>query len=603
MLISEISSVLQKVCSTGALPVIVDHGALALSNGALRAEYQELYDAVAKDNAVDAVIIANRRLYGSSGENLPSVRVAELSKASAQNLIRIMGRDRGLSFGAEDLASLATYSRGYPPAVRFAIDEVTVRGLPQVVSNQRALVNFSAEIFLRQLREDETLTKTRQAILQLLSNYSPLPTGVIANYCGLHADALAEELAYLLDLAFVIPEGPHYRISEPLRDAAYRAYDGVGTDHSKVAALLEEYLKAEPDEDSRISLGQSIFRASLLSGSATNSRFSISFASDLISIATQSYHDQDYDLAIKYGAVALEARPDNIDVRRYVAQALIRKEKYLDAEPHIAELIRLGELKEAYYTKGFAARRQRDYSEAIENYRKSMANGRGGVAIHRELASCYFELGQLESAEDHIGKAEAHSPHNRYVVDLRCTIALRLGDLQTAERTLEVLERVDNSGFAEHRRSTFEQAKGNSGAALLLAKIAVGKITRPPFEVYANLVNCQIEDGDSAGALISLTELQQKFGSTHHDAQVGLRCKYEIRFGSIESAQGLWTRIRDKSTSVHHGLRLSILNKIAQTGKLTDAEERERQSLLARLSDAESQRMTRLLGSIISRSD
>ena len=54
---------------------------------------------------------------------------------------------------------------------------------------------------------------------------------------------------------------------------------------------------------------------------------------------------------------------------------------------------------------------------------------------------------------------------------------------------LEVLERVDSSGFAEHRRSTFEQAHGNPDDALHFARIADQKIANPPFEVLANLAN------------------------------------------------------------------------------------------------------------------
>ena len=105
----------------------------------------------------------------------------------------------------------------------------------------------------------------------------------------------------------------------------------------------EAYLADEPDDDARLDLGQTIFRANLLAGSQADSRFAIGFAADLINVATRSYHDQDYDLAIKYGSSALDVRPDSVDVRRYVAQALIRKERYDEAEEHISELLRLGE--------------------------------------------------------------------------------------------------------------------------------------------------------------------------------------------------------------------------------------------------------------------
>lgn len=432
---------------------------------------------------------------------------------------------------------------------------------------------------------------------------SPLPLSVIAEYCEITAEEATDSVDHLLDLAFVLPDGLHFRITEPLRDAAYRAFDGLRIDSSRIADLLDAYLRDEPDDDARLNLGQTIFRASLLSGSGAKSRFAVGFAADLIQVATQSYHDQDYDLAIRYGSSALEARPDNIDVRRYVAQALIRRERFPEAEAHIDALVKMGELKEAFYIRGFAARRRREYRDAIDAYEKSLAYGRGGVAIHRELGSSYFELGDLSKAEYHIRQAEERFPHNRYVVDLRCTIALRLGDLETAERTLAILERVDPSGFADHRRSTFEQARGEPDAALQFAESANRKIAHPPFEVMANLANCEIEAGRSASAISTLTSIQQRFGGTNHDAQTGLRCKYEIRFGTLAAAEGLWTALRDRGTPVHNGLRLSILNRKASELGLAESEENERQELIQKQSIAELQRNERMLGSVLSRSE
>jgi tetratricopeptide (TPR) repeat protein len=602
-LLAEIVQMMKVACAGGTLPVIVDDGALAQQNGVLRPEFEALYIAVAADREVDAVIVAGRRLYGNGGANLPSLRVPELDQYSTQNLLRLVGRNMGMVFDRSDLASIATYSRGYPPAVRFALEEARIRGIAQVVANQRAIVNFSAELFLRQLKQTSSITVTMETILRLLSAFSPLPLAVITTFCEITVQEANENIDHLLDLAFILPDGLHFRITEPLRDAAYRAFDGLRIDSSRVADLLDNYLSNEPDDDARLSLGQTIFRASLLSGSGSKSRFAVGFAADMIQVATKSYHDQDYDLAIRYGALALQVRPDNVDVRRYVAQALIRKERYADAEEHIDALERLGELKEAFYVRGFAARRKREYPEAIIAYEKSLAYGRGGVAIHRELASSYFELGNLSKADHHIRQAEEKSPHNRYVVDIRCTIALRLGDLETAERTLNILERVDPSGFADHRRSTFEQARGEFAAALSFAESANQKIAHPTFEVVANLANCEIEAGRETSAISTLTNIQQRFRDTNYDAQTGLRCKYEIRFGTLQAAEGLWKALRDQGTPVHMGLRLSILNRKASEIGLSDAEEVERQDLFVKRSTAEFDRDERMLGSLLSRSE
>ena len=600
---ADVLDLLRVACDAGTLPVLVDDGALAQQNGVLRPEFEALYHSIAADRTVDAVYITSRRLYATGGASLPSLRVPELDQTSTQNLLRIAGRDMGLVFARSELSSLATYSRGYPPAVRFALDEARTRGVPQVVANQRALVNFSAELFLRQLKENSGITPAMVTMLRLLSAFSPLPLGVVAHYGGFSDFEANEAINQLIDLAFVLPDGLNFRITEPLRDAAYRAFDGLKVDTSRLADLLDAYLREEADDDARLSLGQTIFRASLLSGAPALSPFAVGFAADLIQVATRSYHDQDYDLAIRYGAAALEARPDNVDVRRYVAQAFIRRDKFEEAEAHVDELVRQGELKEAFYIRGFAARRRREYAAAVDAYEKSLAHGRGGVAIHRELASSYFELGDLAKAEHHIKEAEERSPHNRYVVDLRCTIALRHGDLDTAARTLDVLERVDPSGFADHRRSTFEQARGDPEAALRHAETANRTIPHPPFEVMANLANCEIEASRAPAALSSLTAISKRFGGANHDAQVGLRCKYEIRFGSLDAAEGLWKTLRDRGTPVHTGLRLSILNRKGTEVGLDAAEEEERQGLAERQSALEAERNDRMLGSIFSRSE
>lgn len=597
---NEIVSYLESVCSSGALPVFVERDVISTPDGSLRPEFDILYNMIARQPTVDIAIASNRRLSAPGGNSIPSVRVPELSQAATRNLVRLIARDYGLSMDGSQIEALGTYSRGYPPAVTFALNEAKLYGVPYVVSNQHTLVNFSADIFLRQLANDKKISSDMSDILKLLSSYSPVPMQVIKQYCHLTTDRLNDSMELLLDLVFVLPDETNYRITEPIRDAVYRAFGGMTVDHVRVGRLLEEYLQNEPNDDARLSLGRTIFRASLLSSSESRSEFAVGFASDFIRVATQSYHDQDYDLAIRYGEEALVARPDNVDVRRYVAQALIRRERYEEAEVHVKQLLSSGEMREAFYVRGFGFRRQGKYEDAITSYERCLAYGRRGVAIHRELASCYFELGNLTKAEYHIREAEKGSPHNRYVVDLRCTIAIRMGDLDNAQRTLDILERVDASGFADHRRSTFEQARGDSQAALLYSRSAYEKIDRPPFEVIANLANCLIEAGESEEALETLALLNRRFGNIRHDSQTGLRCKYEIRFGDLKDADALWNALREKGTPVHSGLRIAILRRKSQLSQLDVSEAEELERLLHLPSMVESERMAKMLGSVFS---
>lgn len=597
-LVKDIVDALIGVCAKSSLPVIVDHGAIASENRTLRPDFDILYNALAADPRADCIIVTNHRVHPATGRPFPSVRVSELSQAAAQNLVRLLGRDRSLRLAAAEVEAIAQYSRGYPPSVQFAIGEAQIYGVPHVIANQNALVNFSAQIFLKQLSDDKKITQPMAGILQLLANYSPLPLSVIQAVVGI-ADAagLAKLVEHLIDFAFVLPEGVNYRISEPVRDAAYRAFGGYRLNHRLVSDLLEKHLKESEDDEDRFALGQNLFRATLLSG-RKESEYAIGFASDLVQLTTQSYHDEDYDSVLRFGAQAVAARPNSANVRRYVAQALIRKERYEEASVHIQALVDQGHLGEAFYVKGFMARRRHQHQAAIDGYLKSIEYGRGGPAIQRELAACYFELGDITNAIAHINIAQKSSPHNRFVVDLQCMIAIRTGDAPAAEKALAVLERVDPGGFYLHRMSTYEQALGHSPEALSYAEKAAENISRPKFEILANLANCQIESNLLAEAGKTLGELQRRFAGTHHDAMIGLRCKLETRRGDIDAAQALWSQLREKGTGVHAGLRLALLNRKAVTTSLAESELKEQNQLIERFKGSDWRRNERLLGSV-----
>lgn len=573
---------------------------MATEERILRTEFDALYSAISRETRIDCVWVVPQRIHPTSGDPFPSVRVSELSSSATQSLVRLLVRDAGLKLSSQEVESIALYSRGYPPAVLFAIAEVKTYGIAHVVSNQQALVNFSAHIFLKQLSEDKKITAKMADALQLLANYSPLPLSIVQTVTRVpSSEELAVLLSHLIDFAFVLPDGVHYRISEPIRDAAYRAFGGFRLNHALVADLLEAYLRETDDEEQKLALSQNLFRATLLSGQA-ESKYAVGLASDLVQLTTQSYHDQEYDNALKFGSRAVELRPDSANVRRYLAQVLIRKERYSDAERHIDALIERGHLGEAFYVKGFMFRRKHEYENAIRDYLRSIEYGRGGPAIHRELASCYFEKGDLAKAQAHIAIARKASPHNRFVVDLECTIAIRTGDAPAARKALAVLERVDPGAFYQHRMSTYEQAFGSSIEALAYSERAVESLPRPHFEVLANLANCQIEANQLAAASQIMVELQKRFAGTHHDAMVGLRCKLEIRKSEIQIAEALWNQIREKGTGVHAGLRLALLNRKSQIQPLTDAEISEQVALLDRFKDTDWKRNERLFGSVIS---
>lgn len=581
--IKAVAETLRDICESGTLPVVVEAGAITDDNGRLLQPYQALFDAIAVEPLIDLAIVAVRRPRDVNGQAVKSTRVRDLDGSSVQRLLRLHANQHRLDLDKAQLETLATYVAGYPPAAAFAIEEIRTYGVDHVLRNQRIVVNFNRNVFIKSLSENAVITTLMKDILQILSAYSPLPQAVIAGYLDKRSDIeIDEAITSLVDLSLVAPDGLHFAISPPIRDSAYRLFGGLYLDHRRIADLIEEFLRVSGEDEGRLAISQSLFRAIQLSGGG-GSKFAAGLASDLITITTQAYYDESYEIVIQYGDQAIQARPNNVDVRRVVAQALVRYERWQDAETHISHMMELGALKEAFYVRGFLEKRRKNHAEAILAYRRAIEYGRGGVAVHRDLAQCYYQQGDLDNAKVQLRLAESASPHNRFVVDLKCTIAMKEGDRREVARCLELLEKIDTGGFAYHRRSRFELSEGHTEEALRYAKLAFDNAFRPSYEISANLANCYIECGkiDEAGS--ALRALDQKFANTHADARLGLHCKLEIKRGDPTAAQAFWDRIAEKDAPVHLALRAAILHQKQAAGTISAQEAEELAFIKAKL--------------------
>jgi len=106
---------------------------------------------------------------------------------------------------------------------------------------------------------------------------------------------------------------------------------------------------------------------------------------------------------------------------------LIQKGEYLKADEEIGRIVETGHLRDAWFLRGFCHRYQHQYRDAVEAYKKAIEAGRKGVAVHRDLAQCYYEVGNIQLAKYHLEEAQKRDPDNRYIVDLQIQIALKQG--------------------------------------------------------------------------------------------------------------------------------------------------------------------------------
>lgn len=359
------------------------------------------------------------------------------------------------------------------------------------------------------------------------------------------AATLSTNMKYLFDVSFVVPEGGMVRLSDPLVNAVIRAFarGWSPSEHSKVARELERYLSDTDDDDARFVLARSLYRALNQSGRGATSEYAIRLTADIVELSQHYYHERDYDNAIQYCELALDKRPDNVNVRSYLVRALIQKGQFSRADQEIHRIVDSGHLRDAWFLRGFYYRYQNQYPAAVNAYKNAIEVGRKGVAVHRDLAQCYHEIGNIPLAKYHIEEAQKRDPDNRYIVDLQIQIAIKQGENREAiERLLARLEVVDDERFFYHRRSTVRYHFHEVEPAYIDAKEAFSLFDRPPFAILSQLIKTEIETDRLPEAAEHLTLLDATFGSTYHDFKLGLATIWMTKQIYYDMARGTGRR-------------------------------------------------------------
>jgi len=556
---------------------LVDQGGLIDEEGTLPTWAYLLADSVSQQGNGQFAIISRRRPTqdNSSPQSraIPYVRVPELLPEDSAQLLTALLRQRQVRFSAVQLKQLVEHTSGYPPAAYYAAEIAKQDGLDMLLANTAALGKVTEARFLRTLETDQRLDPARRDVLRLLANYSPLPLKVIADYMGLEADEFHACMQYLLDIGVIYPADIHYKIAEPVVRAVSRLYGTMSVNHGKFAELVSDYLEEMEDDDpGRLPLVRHHSRAVQFSGVPERRANPVRFASDQIEVAMRLYHSRDYERAIKVAEEALAQTPHSIELRDYLIRSLIQLERYTEADKEIAHLSQRGATANAAFLSGFALRRRGQYADALKHYQRAINLGRRGAAIHRELAQCYFEVGDYESARAHIEQAERADPDNRFVVDLKCQVATKLGRESDAMDALAVLEYVDRRDFFLHRKSVVLAKFGHQSGALNAAQEAYKVSSGPSFEILAQLVNLLIEAKLFDDARLRLEELDARHKGIRKDIRLGLRCKLLTARGELNDALAVWDQLARKDKPVHRRLKLQVLLGLRDTGAASPAQ-------------------------------
>lgn len=574
--------------SNREMPTFVDLGGMLDEDARFLDLMRDVLKGIGRDPTLYAALVLRRKPDPESlpdGTPLALLRVEALTNDEVQRLIRLLTAREGLQIAENGTKTLARYVAGYPPAAYYAVGLVRDYGIDLVLADEKKLSDFRSSTFARFLSEGVRLTREQRDIIGLLSIYSPLPLSVIGHVVRLQATALASALRYLIDNALVIVEKDGvYALAPPIVDAARTVFGEGKVAHATVATHVKSYLDDEQEEGRRLDLSRVLYRALVLSGKRERSGEVIHLVSDLVRLVEELYHEREYARAIDVGYEAIQYAPRNTDARGYLVRALVKEERFQEADVQIQELRGMGALKEASFLSGFKNRHSERHAAAVVDYEDALRRGMGGVSIHRELAQCCMEIGDLEKARDHVEAASRSGSENRYLLDLQVKIAIRMKDEAAARRALERLEVVDSVSFFRHRKSTVEFAFGDVRAAHLAAVAAVDAARQPDFAMISQLVKCELACGRLDEAEIHLRNLDDLFPRTRRDIRTGLHCRLELARGRYRNALGLTEQLGARDKPVHKALRRDALRGVLEHDALGDAVRAQYKAEFERLS-------------------
>jgi tetratricopeptide (TPR) repeat protein len=557
------------------MPIFVDNGGFLDDDGVISPPIQKLISYLFLKQ-VYTIFVSRRRPADFSledGLNLPHLRVNQLGEDSTRRLLIQIAANQELGLSKHDMDSLIPAIKGYPPAAYQCVSLMKEYGKEILVRDSYPLVQFRETSFLRLLQGSGKFTENEKSILNLLPQFDVLPLPVISKCLSISQAEADLSAMNLLNRAFLqIDDDGFFGVSDPIREAVNKVFGSTTINYEGIDDALRDFIsKFESVRDAGLAplaLYRARFKSHVLAGKGRQGLFYM--ASDLVRLQQAWYHGQDYLKSIEYGKAALDVRPHETEILKYLARAYIQIEEHSEFEGVIEEMRKHSAMKEVKFLEGFAYRKRGENHRAISSYNSALALGMRGVAVHRELGVCLFEEGNLSEAKTHLGIASGADPGNKFVLDVEIKIAIlehRIGD---ARVILEQLEQVDTRARALHRRSTVEYADNRFNEAFSASGEALKFTDRPQFELLSQFVNTAIITNHLPEAAEKLRIISQRFKGLRADIQNLLQGRYSLAMGEIGDAEAYCARISDKSLKSRSRLKADILSKKGLTIPVSD---------------------------------
>lgn len=481
---------LAQLVSTNTLLVIEDEGGLLDADGFFYAASLALLSAVEKTPGLYAAIITRRKPHSRSGLAIPGIAVGDLQPSVAGALVAKYAEAAGMRINAEaDLLKVAARVGGHPAALKYAIELAVDYGLDAVLADDAFLTENNIERYWQEIKIDGTLRELHRAVLAALAIYETATLSILAALLNVDPATVADAVRHLVELVLVtVDRAGQYHLCSALLDVVPRLFPETSVNHDRGYHAFTEYLARNPDVENRLSLERSRGVAATLGHSNVAPDRVLMLAADYVRLADEAYRGEKFKRAFEFAALALKMRPGNFVAVKIFIQSGAKRRCFTEASACLEENVANLQSHEVEYFNGMIERGMGHYEPALRHYKRSLDLGRRGLAIHRELSLCFYKLGFISDAENHLRQAfrEVYGANNPYLLDLGIRIAISKHEETKARSYLADSKLYDKPHHASILEAAVELAFGSPSKAVgCLA--AVGKRV-PYFAKYLMVV-------------------------------------------------------------------------------------------------------------------
>ncbi|ERS82399.1 hypothetical protein Q667_19205 [Marinobacter sp. C1S70] len=576
---------IQSVMSANELPIFVDSGGLTLDNGCLSNFMNRVIESVEQLPDAYICLVLSRRISRDNDIKLDSVPIEQLSGRASSQLLSKLSLRSSITLSPENIRDLTDYINGYPPAAYFAVKQASIYSVDALMSDKRKLTQFSQKRFITHV-QDHNLTGEDIQVLQVLSNYSPLPLSCILSLYKCERSEAHDRIYELIDCSLVrVQDGQLYRIADPIKGAVNEVFGYPSNQDLKVVKNnLNQYIDSAQDEH-KLEISRVLFRLGFTLGDEKATKNGIKLNSDYIKLLENAYHQRKYKEAIEIGMEAINVNPDSAKAKTFLIKALIQEEKWDAAQKYLDGLYPLDEYRNVYYLQGFLERKKGDLAKAIEAYSNAQKHGRKGFALYREFSHCYLMSGDLESAQKNINEALRIQPNNNQVIDMAARIAIKKDDQESAQKYISQLELLDTPEHYKLRLSSYHLAFGRPDLALKYAREAANVGGQRFFSGRVQLVKALIKGGELAEAEEELSKVRSDFPKSKNDIKIALQSNLELEKGSSSNALRIVEGFVDKTSKQYKGIKARCLSNLSKDITISYEQRKKYKKDLAQFGD------------------